>query len=355
METILIVDDAEINRELLKDIFEEQYNVLEAEDGEVAIQVLEERCEQISAVFLDLIMPRKNGLDVLDHMKRRGFIKCIPVIMITGEATTESDLKAYEFGAADIIYKPFEPRIVMRRAKNIIELYQQRISIEAKLAERTEQLHQSQAKLEKNNEFLINALGSVVEFRSAESGEHVQRVSEFTRVLLGHCQNLYPEYRLTDEQVRMISQAAALHDVGKIAIPDAILNKPAKLTESEFAEMKKHTVYGCEILEKFKQEDNDFYKYCYEICRWHHEKYDGNGYPDGLKGEAIPIWAQAVAVADCFDALVSKRVYKSPYAVETAYDMIVRGECGKFSEKMLTCLECAKLELFAMVESKFVF
>ncbi len=355
MRTVLIVDDAEINRELLKDIFEGQYHVLEAEDGEVAIEILEQRSGVISAVFLDLIMPRKNGLDVLAYMREQGLITYIPVIMITGEATTESDLKAYEFGAADIIYKPFEPRIVMRRAMNIMELYQQRLSIEVALAERTEQLRESQEKLVKNNEFLINALGSVVEFRSAESGEHVQRVSEITKVILTHCSYLYPEYRLTEEQIRMISQAAALHDVGKIAIPDAILNKPAKLTVEEFEEMKKHSVYGCEILEKFKQEDNDFYRYCYEICRWHHEKYDGHGYPDGLKGDAIPIWAQAVSVADCFDALVSKRVYKSPYAAETAYDMIVRGECGAFSEKMLNCFARAKEELFTMVETKFEF
>lgn len=211
-------------------------------------------------------------------------------------------------------------------------------------------MHETQQIIAKNNEFLINALGSVVEFKSMESGEHIQRVKKFTRIILKHLQVLYPEYGLTDRQVEMISQAAALHDVGKIAIPDSILDKPGRLTAEEFAEMKKHTVYGCEILERFKQEDNEFYKYCYEICRWHHEKYDGRGYPDNLVGEDIPIWAQAVSVADCFDALVSKRVYKAPYEADFAFDMICDGQCGQFSDKIIECLHAAKLEMFAAIE-----
>lgn len=353
METILIVDDAPINREILKKIFEKQYRLLEAGDGEEAIRVIDEQKDEIDLVLLDLMMPKKNGLDVLSFMKKTRIIERVPVIMITGEATLTSDLQAYQYGAADIVYKPFEPTIVKRRARNVIDLYLGKKSIEHQLEERTRELRESQKRLAKNNEFLINALGSVVEFRSTESGEHVQRVKDFTRVMMNGVQALFPEYGLRNEQIEVIAMAAALHDVGKIAIPDAILGKPGKLTAEEFAEMKTHTVRGCEILEKFKQEESEFYKYCYEICRWHHEKYDGKGYPDGLVGEDIPIWAQAVAVADCFDALVSKRVYKEAYAAETAFDMIQNGECGAFSEKMMKAMNYCKQELMDKVKQSY--
>lgn len=352
MDTLLIVDDMKINREMLRVIFEEQYVIKEAADGEEAIEILSGDVDDIKLIFLDLQMPKKTGLDVLLFMREKYLIDRIPVIMLTGEATNETDLKAYEYGVADIIYKPFEPTVVMRRTQNLIELYHRRLDIEDQLHERTMQLMANNRKMERNNEFLINALGSVVEFRSAESGEHVKRVSEFTRVLLTHLNQLYPEYKLNEEMINMISHAAALHDVGKIAIRDSILNKPGRLTPREFEEMKKHTIYGCEILDRFKQVDSEFYRYCYEICRWHHEKNDGNGYPDGLKGDEIPIWAHAVAMADCFDALVSSRVYKDAYAADVAFDMIKKGECGQFSDQMLAAFVASKFELFAMVEEK---
>ena len=350
METILIVDDLPVNRMILKEIFKEQYRVLEAGDGEEAIEVISEKRDEISLLFLDLMMPKKTGLDVLAFMNEEKLIDSIPVIMITGEATTESDLKAYEYGTSDIIYKPFEPIIVMRRAKNMIELYQKKKSVEEELTKRTKELRESKEQLAKNNEFLVNALGTVVEFGSAESGDHIQRVKTFTKIILNSVKTLYPEYNLSDEQIELISTASALHDVGKIAIGDSILAKPGALTKDEFEEMKKHTIYGCEILESFKLEESEFYKYCYDICRWHHEKYDGKGYPDQIAGEEIPIWAQVTGIADCFDALVSKRVYKDAYATETAYDMIKRGECGLFSDQLLDAFEFSKPELFALVE-----
>lgn len=350
---ILIVDDAEINREILKTIFEEQYAIYEAEDGEKAISQIQKYKDEIALILLDLQMPKANGLEVLKYMNKAKLIDQIPVIMITGAATVESDVKAYELGAADIIYKPFSFAVVIRRALNIIELYEQRISIEKKLEKRTAQLKESQKKLEKNNEFLVNALSSVVEFRSLESGEHIKRVKTFTGIILQHLRVMYPEYNLSDEQVKLIMNAAALHDIGKIAIPDMILLKPGKLTKDEFEIMKTHTTKGCEILEKFKQDENEFYQYCYDICRHHHERYDGKGYPDNLEGEEIPIWAQVVSIVDVYDALVSKRVYKIPYAVEEAERMILRGECGTFSPKIIDCFEKSKLELFALSEGKF--
>ena len=354
-KTILIVDDVDINRDILGDIFYEQYSIIEAENGEEAIEKIKTHQKEIALVFLDLQMPKKNGLDVLKFMNESSLINLIPVIMITGEATIDSDIKAYELGASDIIYKPFEPAIVIRRALNIIELYEHRIDLENKLEKRTTQLRESQEKLEKSNEFLINALSSVVEFRSLESGEHIKRVKTFTGILLYHLRKLYPEYNLSDEQCKQIVNASALHDIGKIAISDDILLKPGKLTREEFEVMKAHTTKGCEILEKFKQEENEFYKYCYDICRYHHEKYDGKGYPDQLVGEDIPIWAQIVSIVDVFDALVSKRVYKTAYALEEAERMILAGECGTFSPKIINCFEAAKLELFQLAGSKLSF
>lgn len=353
--SILIADDQEINREILKVIFEEQYEILEASDGTQAINLIEAHRETIVLVFLDLLMPGKSGLDVLAFMTDKGYMDAIPVIMITGEATADTDEKAYEYGVSDIIYKPFAPKVVMRRSMNIIELFAHRIDIERKLEERTKELRESKEKLERSNEFLVNALSSVVEFRSLESGEHIQRVKHLTKIMLKYVRKFYPQYQLTKEQVGLIVNASGLHDLGKVAIPDSILLKPGKLTAEEFEEMKKHTIYGCELLEQFKQEETEFYRYCYDICRYHHERYDGRGYPDHLKGDEIPIWAQVVSIIDVYDALVSKRVYKEAYADDEAARMIRDGECGTFSPVMLDCFRMAKYELLEAAEQKFSF
>ena len=237
--TILIADDAELNREMIKFIFEEEYNILEAEDGEQAISIIQEHTQSVCLIFLDLLMPKKSGLDVLQFMSNEGYINYIPVIMITGEATDETDEKAYEYGAMDIIYKPFAPNVVMRRARNIIELYEKRIDMEKQLEQRTRELVESKEKLEKSNEFLVNALSSVVEFRSLESGEHIHRVKYFTSLFMDYIMKYYPKYGVTKEQAALIVNASALHDLGKIAIPDSILLKPGRLTQEEFEEMKR--------------------------------------------------------------------------------------------------------------------
>ncbi|MCH5343030.1 MAG: response regulator [Acetatifactor sp.] len=349
-DTILIVDDAEINREMIKFIFEEQYNVLEAENGQQAIDIIKEKSEHLCIIFLDLLMPVKSGLDVLKFMNLENYIDYIPVIMITGEATNESDEKAYEYGASDIIYKPFAPNVVMRRAKNIMELFEHRIDIEKKLEERTKELMASRRKLEESNDFLVNALSSVIELRNFESNEHILRVKYFTKLFLKYIQKFYPKYGITDEAAALIVNASTVHDIGKIAIPDNIRLKLGELTKAEAEEMRKHTIYGCELLEKFKQEDNEFYRYCYDICRYHHERYDGNGYPDRLKGDDIPIWAQIVSIVDAYDELVSGKMYKIPYAVTEAAHVIENGEIGVFSPEMLDCFELAKIEMFAVSE-----
>jgi putative two-component system response regulator len=345
--TILIADDAQSVRDMLRTVLEGQYDLLESCDGESTIQQISAHWQEISLVFLDLVMPKGSGLDVLQFMRDQGLIDRIPVVMITGESTAETDEKACEMGATDIIYKPFDPRVVLRRARNTIELFQHRIALEEQLAERTHDLLESKRIIEQSNEFLVNALSSVVEFRSLESGEHIKRVKQLTRLLLQYIQSHYPEYHLSDEQIAMISNASALHDLGKIAIPDSILLKPGKLTPEECEEMKKHTIYGCRLLEKFKQEDNAFYHYCYDICRHHHERYDGKGYPDGLVGDETPIWAQVVAIVDVYDALINRRVYKGPYPPEEAIRMIEAGECGAFSPKLLDCFRMARPLLMA--------
>ena len=350
MKKILIADDAKINREILKEIFVGQFEILEASDGAKAVKIIEENIHDLVLVLLDLVMPKKNGLEVMEYMTMKGYIEWIPVIMITGESTIESDVKAYEYGAADIIYKPFSSKVVKRRAFNIIELYQNRRNIEKQLAIRTKQLVESQAKLERNNEFLVNALSSVVEFRSLESGEHISRVRKITGIMLKHLVALYPEYSYLKQDIPMIVNASALHDIGKIAIPDSILLKPGRLTQEEFEIMKSHTTQGCEILENFKQDETDFYKYSYDICRYHHERYDGKGYPDHLKGDEIPIWAQAVSIVDVYDALISPRVYKEPYRADEAIRMIHDGECGVFSNKILECFDSAKFEILVIIK-----
>lgn len=347
--TLLIADDAVINREMLKDIFEGRFNILEAANGQEAINLLDKNYDKIALLFLDLIMPEKSGLDVMMHMSINGMMNQIPVIMITGDNTVENAVKAYELGVSDFIKKPFEPEIVIHRTQNLIELFKSRMAIEKELEDRTKEVFESKKKLEESNMFLLNALGSVVEFRSLESGEHIQRVRKFTRIILKYIQIFCDEYHITDEQIKLIEDAAALHDVGKIAIPDRILMKPGKLTPEEYEEMKKHTIYGCEILEKFKQDSSEFYNYCYDICRFHHERYDGKGYPDGLVGEQIPIWAQVVSIADVYDALVSKRVYKESISIDDAFKMIEGGECGTFSPKILQCFEAAKSELISAI------
>ena len=353
MKTLLIVDDVEINRDILAEIFREQYKILEAENGEVAIEQIENHKDEIVLVLLDLQMPKKNGLDVLKFMNENDLIQKIPVIMITGEGTTDSDIRSYELGASDIIHKPFEPAIVIRRAINVIELYEYKNYLETKLEKRTLQLKESQKKLQKNNDFLINALSSVVEFRSLESGEHIKRVKTFTGILLYHLQKLYPEYGLKEEQMKQIINASALHDIGKIAIPDDILTKPARLTKEEFEIMKTHTTKGCEILNSIDNAwDDEYGKVSYEICRYHHERYDGRGYPDGLKEDAIPISAQIVSIADVYDALVNERVYKNAFTKEKAFRMINEGECGVFSPKILDCFGNTREEFEGLAETR---
>lgn len=302
-------------------------------------------------ILLDITMPVMNGFDVLEYMDEHGLIQKIPVILITGETIIDSEDKAYSFGVADVIHKPFYPHIVKKRSKNIIELYQNKLDMERRLKEQERAIRAQEKEIRKNNDFMIEALSSIVETRNLETGEHTRHIKYYTRAILDRLLESFPQYGITQSQVEQIVSASALHDIGKIGIPDAILLKPGRLTAEEFEIMKTHTTIGCELLEKtYWDHTSEFYRYSYDICRHHHERWDGKGYPDHLAGDAIPLSAQVVAIADVYDALISPRVYKKAYTNEQAFEMILNGECGIFSDDMMACLQMAKEDFLHIVD-----
>lgn len=354
-QQILIVDDEEINRMILDGMFSESYDTIQAFDGQDAISKLKQN-PNIVLILLDIIMPVMDGFKVLEYMKEQELLETIPVILITSETIGDSEDKAYSYGVADVIHKPFYPHIVKKRSKNIIELYQNKKNMEIRLKEQEEAILAQQKEINENNEFMIDALSSVVESRSAETGEHTRRIKYYTRLLMKYVAKYFPKYGLTPSQMDLIARASVLHDIGKIGIPDAILLKPGALTDEEFELMKSHTVIGCDILKKFyRDKDSEFGRYCYEICRHHHERWDGRGYPDHLAGDEIPLSAQIVSIADVYDALISPRVYKSSYAHEVAFEMIVNGECGQFPPDILECFRLAKEDFFDILEVSKMF
>lgn len=344
-QQILIVDDEAINREILKTMFEE-YDILEAENGREAVEKIA-ASRNLVLVLLDISMPVMSGFDVLEYMREHDLLEQIPVILITGETVIDSEDKAYSYGVADVIHKPFYPHIVKKRSRNIIDLYQHKLEMELRLRQQEIEIKEQEKEIRENNELMLESLSSLVEFRNVETGEHTQRIKYFTKIMLEYIQEFFPKYGLDMYQIDQIVRASVLHDIGKIGIPDSILLKPGRLTKEEFEMMKSHTTIGCDILEKaYRKKDSDFYRYSYDICRHHHERWDGNGYPDHLKGEEISIGVQVVSVADVYDALVSPRVYKEPFSKDMAYDMIMNGECGQFSPDVLECFALAKEDVF---------
>ena len=329
---LLVVDDSEMNREILKEILGKEYRILEACDGEEALKMLEQHGTEISLVLLDIIMPKMDGFEVLAYMNRDKWIEDIPVIMISSEGSESYIRRAYELGASDYISRPFDAKVVYQRVINMIKLYaKQRRLIHLV----TDQIYEK----EKNNRMMTGILSQIVEFRNGESGLHVLHINILTQLLLEKLMRKSENYDLSWSQQHMIATASALHDIGKIGIDEKILNKPGKLTKEEFEAMKQHTIIGARMLDSLEMyHDEEMMKYAYEICRWHHERYDGKGYPDGLKGEEIPISAQVVSLADVYDALVSDRVYKKAYSHEKAMEMILNGECGMFNPLLLECL-----------------
>lgn len=356
--TILVVDDMEINRMILEEIFQDSFQVIQAENGKEAIEALTEYKESIVMVLLDIIMPVMDGYQVMEWMNQKKLMSKIAVILITENSSEDMERRAYEIGVSDIIHKPFDAYIVKRRVTNIVELYQHKNKMEEqierqtrKISEKNTLLREQAEKLQEINDVIIDTMSDMVEFRDLESGQHIKRIKKFSRCLAESVAVQYPEYGLNPKTIKVIEQASAMHDIGKIAIPDSILLKPGKLTAEEFDIMKTHTTKGCEIIQRIAAvQGKEYSKYCYDICRHHHERFDGRGYPDGIKADEIPIAAQIVSVADVYDALISKRVYKSAFALEEAYEMILNGECGVFAPKLMKCLEISKAEFERIVQ-----
>lgn len=331
-EKILIVDDSEMNRAILTDMLESQYDIVEAENGVQALALLKTQREEFSLLLLDLIMPELDGFGVLTAMNEYNWINEIPVIIISAENASSQVERAYELGVIDFITRPFSTLIVHRRVVNTILLYAKQKKLISMVADQIREKEQS-------SNLMIEILSHTVEFRNGESGMHIVRVRAITEMLLKYIIKKTDRYQISLQDISIISMASALHDIGKISIPDEVLNKPGKLTDEEFEIMKTHSEKGAEMLKNLALHQNEpLVKIAHDICRWHHERYDGRGYPDGLVGDAIPISAQVVALADVYDALTSKRVYKPPFSHEEAVNMILEGQCGSFNPLMLECL-----------------
>lgn len=331
-QKILIADDSEMNRSILADMLEDEWEIMEVENGVQAIAAMEKYGVELSLLLLDIVMPELDGFGVLMAMNEYKWIEDIPVIMISAESSPTYIERAYEMGAVDFIVRPFNEVVVRRRVLNTILMYAKQKRLMGMVAEQIYEKQQS-------SNMMIDILSHIVEFRNGESGWHVRHVHTLTELLLEHLVQKTDQYQLSQDDIATISMASALHDIGKIAIDEKILNKPGRFTDEEFAIMKTHSAIGAELLQDLPlYQDEPLVKFAYEICRWHHERYDGRGYPDGLKGDEIPISAQIVAIADVYDALTSERCYKKAFPHEEAIRMILDGKCGVFNPMVLECL-----------------
>lgn len=330
-QKILVVDDSEMNREILIAMLGDDFDIIVAENGMECMELLKQYGKEISVVLLDIVMPLMDGFEVLTHMNRNRWIEDIPVIMISSEGSDAYIRRAFQLGVSDYISRPFDNRVVRQRVFNTIKLYAKQRRLIALVSD---QIHEN----EKNSQMMVEVLSQIVEFRNGESGLHVLHIKILTEMLLEGILQRTDQYSLTPETCQMISIASAFHDIGKIGIDEKILNKPGKLTVEEFAEMKKHTLIGASMLSKMERyKDEPLIDIAYQICRWHHERYDGKGYPDGLVGDEIPISAQIVSLADVYDALISERAYKKSFTHERAIEMILGGECGTFNPILIEC------------------
>ena len=344
--SLLIVDDDAINRAILENLFAPFYPIEEAEDGDEGLARILARPERFCAVLLDVVMPRMSGLEVLERLRESALTEKLPVFLITAEASDENMRRAYDLGVMDVISKPVVPYIVLKRVQSVIELFQARKRLRRTVkSQQTELLAQAE-KIIRLNQGMIEALSTAIEFRSEESGDHVRRIHDITWNLLTYTPL---GDGLDDEAIHQIALASIMHDVGKIAIPDAILNKPGKLTAEEYAIMKTHTTQGALLLERIPQlRETGLYAYAADIARHHHERWDGRGYPDGLRGDEISVWAQAESLADVYDALINKRVYKAAFSRERALEMIRNGDCGVFGPRLLDCFFAVEERLFSL-------
>lgn len=357
-DTILIFEDNSIDRAILVELFQSEYKILEAENGKEGLDILKNNLSSIAIVLLDNIMPVMDGFAVLEYLKEKNILNKIPFIMITGESSAEMERRGYEYGIVSYVKKPYQPEVVKQVVQNAIGWFKYKMQLELmvkkqniNMQKQNSVLRQQTKKLNHVNEILIDSLSNIVEFRNMESKQHIKRIREYSLCLGKSVMKLYPEYELTPEKLVQIGWASSLHDIGKIAIPDSIILKPAKLTKDEFELIKSHTTKGAEIIQhRVRLNDRAIFDYAYDIARHHHEKYDGNGYPDGLKGDEISIAAQIVSLVDVYDALTSKRVYKIAYESDKAYQMILNGHSGVFSPKLLKAFTEVKARFESLLD-----
>ncbi len=333
-DTILIVDDSEMTRDILGAVFKESYTIETAENGQAGLELIHRLHSRICAILLDVVMPVMDGVEMLRLLAASGIPEQIPIFLITGETDDGIVHHAYELGVMDVISKPITPYRVKRRVNSVIELFNARKRLASTVEVQKDEIVRQAQQIVKLSMGMVESLSTAIEFRSGESGAHVRRIHDITTLLL---RDSCLGEGFSRENIRQIALAAIMHDVGKLSVPDSILNKPGRLTPEEFEIMKTHTVQGCRLLEQIPQmRELPFFHYAYDIARHHHERWDGRGYPDGLEGDAIPLWAQVVSLADVYDALVSKRVYKNSFGFDKAVDMIANGECGLFNPRMLS-------------------
>ena len=344
-QKILIVDDSEFNRDMLKEILRETYNYLEAENGNQAIQIMGEN-PGIDLMLLDINMPQMNGFEVLKWMNQSRCIDETPVIMISSEDAVDTMRKAYELGITDYITRPFDSVIVKKRVQNTLGLYMKQKHL-------INVVYDQVYEKEENNNIMIRILSNVLGSRNSESSEHILHIRTATELMLRKLIKISDTYHLTEADIALITTASSLHDIGKIRISEEILNKPGRLTDEEFKIMKTHSELGADMIRDMHfPKDNSLVRASWEICRWHHERWDGKGYPDGLKGEEIPISAQVVSIVDVYDALTSERCYKKAFDHDTAIQMILDGQCGQFNPILLMCLKELSLQLSKMIDKE---
>lgn len=341
---ILIVDDTEINRSLVSDILSPKYDILEAASGEEALSVIKDNMDSIDLVLLDVIMTGLSGFDVLAELGKSQVLDKIPVIMVSADISIDSIDMAYKLGAIDYIARPFDANTIVRRVQNSLLIHSKEKYLE-------EMVNKQIIEREKNNSYIVDMLSNIIEFRNGEDGLHILTIRRITNILLRHIRIAYPEYNISENYISLISNASTMHDIGKISISDEIINKKGKLTAEEMEVVKGHTILGYNILDTMpKYIDPKLIKVSKEICRWHHERWDGNGYPENLKGDAIPIAAQVVGLADVYDALTSDRIYRPRKTHSEAIQMILNGECGIFNPKLLDTLVSVNQQLQTEVE-----
>jgi len=345
-DKILIVDDDPVNRRILEKLFRGYYEVIEAEDGKEGMEHILNTHNGLCAILLDVMMPGMNGIEVLRKLKELGLMEKIPVFLITSDSSAGVMKEAYELGVMDVIRKPVVSYMVVRRVRSVVELFEARKHLNTVVEKQNLMLLEQAEKIIQLNQGMIEALATAIEFRNEESGGHVQRISVITRIML---ENTVFGENIEEKEIDNIALAAVMHDVGKITIPDAILTKPGELTAAEYAVMQSHTAKGVAILERIPQlRDSGIYDYACDIARHHHERWDGRGYPDGLKGDEISPWAQVVSLADVYDALNCRRVYKPPFPRKKVLEMIRTGQCGAFNPQLLDSFLSVEDKLYEM-------